>query len=359
MTLRELAEQAGVSVMTVSRALRDRPGVSAPQRAKIKRLAEKLGYRPDPFVTAFLHNTRFNRTRAYRATLALVVQNDSVREVARFHRTLHGAQEQGRRLGFAIEVFAFDDEHTSPARLAQILRARGILGVLLDRVLPTPRSAEFPWADFACVALNWKLRPAFTAARHNALDGVALAFEHLLALGYRRPGLCCDPASDQEVARAQQAGFLLGQQALPARARIPVLTGMDPAQFQALVADHGRHAPFLSGIARGPFERWFRRHQPDVVLSSFRLLLDFLEAMRVRVPQDTAFISLNRVGDLAHLAGVDQNHERIAAAAVNLLARKLELAELGFTPQPDTMVLAGTWHDGASAPRHAVQPRRS
>ena len=238
---------------------------------------------------------------------------------------------------------------TSPARLAQILRARGIPGILLDRVLPTPRRAEFPWTDFACVALNWKLLPDFSAVRHDALEGVTLAFEHLRALGYTRPGLCCDPASDQEVARAQHAGFLLCQQALPARDRIPILTGMDPARFTALVADHGRHAPFLRGIEREPFEKWFQRHRPDVVLTSFRLLLDFLKKMRVKVPRDAAFISLDRVGDLPRLAGIDQNHERIAAAAVNLLARKIELNELGLATQPDTMVLAGTWHAGATA----------
>lgn len=177
-----------------------------------------------------------------------------------------------------------------------------------------------------------------------------LAVESLRALGYQRPGLCGDPASDQEVARAQQAGFLLAQQPLPARDRLPVLTGMEPARFQKMVADQGRDAPFLFGLEQGPFEKWFRRHRPDAVISSFRLLLDYLKQMDVKVGRETGFSSLNRVGDMLGLAGVNQHHERIAAAAVNVVARKFERSEIGLSPQPETTVFRGSWHEGATAP---------
>lgn len=45
--LKDIAERAGVSVMTVSKALRDEPDVSAATKARIKALAEQLGYVPD------------------------------------------------------------------------------------------------------------------------------------------------------------------------------------------------------------------------------------------------------------------------------------------------------------------------
>lgn len=196
----------------------------------------------------------------------------------------------------------------------------------------------------------WLVKPMLSPIEVTAALLRSVAFEHLRTLGYTRPGLCCDPASDQEVARGPHAAFLLCQRQPPARDRIPVLTGMEPARFQALVADRGRHAPFLCGIEREPFEKWFCRHEPDVVLSSFRMLLDFLKSMPAKSPR-TGFISLNRVGDLPTPADVDQNHERLAAAAVNVLVRKIKLNELGLTAQPETVVFGGTWHDGASAPR--------
>jgi DNA-binding LacI/PurR family transcriptional regulator len=45
--LKDIAQQIGVSVMTVSKALRDEPDVSAATRAKIKALAQQMGYVPD------------------------------------------------------------------------------------------------------------------------------------------------------------------------------------------------------------------------------------------------------------------------------------------------------------------------
>src|SRR5437899_5649747 len=45
--LKDIAAQAGVSVMTVSKALRDAHDVSATTKTRIKLLAQQLGYVPD------------------------------------------------------------------------------------------------------------------------------------------------------------------------------------------------------------------------------------------------------------------------------------------------------------------------
>lgn len=45
--LKDIAQRIGVSVMTVSKALRDEPDVSAATRARIKQLAQQMGYVPD------------------------------------------------------------------------------------------------------------------------------------------------------------------------------------------------------------------------------------------------------------------------------------------------------------------------
>ena len=47
MRLKDIAQRAGVSVMTVSKALRDEPDVSAATKTRIKLLAQQMGYVPD------------------------------------------------------------------------------------------------------------------------------------------------------------------------------------------------------------------------------------------------------------------------------------------------------------------------
>ena len=45
--LKDIAQRAGVSIMTISKALRDAPDVSAATKTRIKLLAQQMGYVPD------------------------------------------------------------------------------------------------------------------------------------------------------------------------------------------------------------------------------------------------------------------------------------------------------------------------
>ena len=45
--LKDIARHVGVSIMTVSKALRDEPDVSAATKSRIKALAKQMGYVPD------------------------------------------------------------------------------------------------------------------------------------------------------------------------------------------------------------------------------------------------------------------------------------------------------------------------
>src|ERR1019366_7368978 len=45
--LKDIAQRAGLAVMTVSKALRDKPDVAADTKARVKLLAQQMGYVPD------------------------------------------------------------------------------------------------------------------------------------------------------------------------------------------------------------------------------------------------------------------------------------------------------------------------
>ena len=45
--LKDIAEQAGVSIMTVSKVLHDAPDISAATKARVRALAHQMGYVPD------------------------------------------------------------------------------------------------------------------------------------------------------------------------------------------------------------------------------------------------------------------------------------------------------------------------
>ena len=53
--LKDIAARAGVSLMTVSKALRDEPDVSATTKTRIKLLAQQMGYVPDSSAQVLAH----------------------------------------------------------------------------------------------------------------------------------------------------------------------------------------------------------------------------------------------------------------------------------------------------------------
>ena len=69
--MREIAREVGVDASTVSRALRGDPRIGVGLSEKIRGAAERLGYRPNPLVSALMANRRRGKT-ADAAVVALV-----------------------------------------------------------------------------------------------------------------------------------------------------------------------------------------------------------------------------------------------------------------------------------------------
>ena len=46
-TIKDIARELGISVSTVSRAIKDHPDISAATKKQVKELVEKLKYRPN------------------------------------------------------------------------------------------------------------------------------------------------------------------------------------------------------------------------------------------------------------------------------------------------------------------------
>ena len=57
-TIRDVAQAAGVSISTVHRALNDKPGVSEVTREHIRRIADDLGYRPNKMASGLKRRTQ-------------------------------------------------------------------------------------------------------------------------------------------------------------------------------------------------------------------------------------------------------------------------------------------------------------
>src|SRR5687767_13061928 len=106
--LKDIAVRAGVSVMTVSKVLRDAPDISSATKARIKLLAEEMGYVPDSLAQGL-------RTRTTR-TIGLVI---SAVTNPIFARAILAIEEQAHEFGYDLVL-----AHTlnDPSREENVIR---------------------------------------------------------------------------------------------------------------------------------------------------------------------------------------------------------------------------------------------
>src|SRR4051812_36638174 len=193
MRMAEIAQRLRVASSTISRALRGDPRIGEEMRERVRELADELGYRPNPLVSALMANRR-RRGGAGEVDVIGLVTNYGGREhwrtkdVCRWE--FEGIQRRAKELGFRIEIFALGDFRGDMARLQATLRARAIRGVLLGFSREESSALPFDSEGF-CVAGLSAYFPGIAADRANfhGFFNVRLALDHMYRLGYRRPAL--------------------------------------------------------------------------------------------------------------------------------------------------------------------------
>src|SRR6187402_3291661 len=132
--MKDVAALLGVHPTTVSLALRGHPSIPETTQLRVRRAAEKLGYRPNPLVSALMSHRRAPHLAFRHTTLAFVTSSfppDEWRKSQTLRDLLGGASERARVRGYKVEEFALFADRMTPPRFNQVLRSRGILGLII------------------------------------------------------------------------------------------------------------------------------------------------------------------------------------------------------------------------------------
>lgn len=332
-TLRSIARAAGVSVGTVSLALRDHPQIARETRARLKALATRLGYRPDPQVAKLMSYLQQRKRRQGDGTLAYITafaQPEVWRESETWTKYFEGARSKAESLGYRLEHFWARSPGVSEQRLSRILHARGIEGLLIAPVPGSHQRLKLEWERFSTVAFGHSLRePRLHRVMHHHLHTVALATAALRARGYQRIGLVIQPDHDECVLNFWSTGLLAFQKTSEPRHVVPV---------------------FREAIEPRALLKWFRRHRPDAIISDEFSPVRILATAGYRVPGDCAYVTLDWLERTQPFAGVDQHSRDIGAAAVKQLISAIQHDEHGIPTRPETLMIEGSWVDGDSLP---------
>lgn len=320
-TLSDLARRAGVSRMTVSRALRNHPEVGAKTKERILALAQSMGYRPNPLVSAWMESVATGKRPGYRPAIAWLsgYLDEKMREGMLFHAGVFPvAQKRAEELGFRLEDQPLFFGGMTPSRLAGILATRGCPGIVIPPLHEPVDSLGFNWSSFSVVTIGYSLRkPEFNRVVVNHAMGMTSALDGLIHEGRRKIGLVLKRVSDDRTNHHWTSAYLGHCWHHTEVKGLPIFS---PARLD-----------------RRDFIEWFRAHRPEAIIGADPELINWYEKEDRRSPANRCvFVHLHEehANDSRIFGVVTGESSRLAAVAVGMLVAQINHNERGIPGTP-------------------------
>ena len=185
-TIKDIAQQLGFSVSTVSRALKDHPDISIKTREAVKELAKILGYKPNR-IALNLKNSKTN-------TIGLIIPEV---EHNFFSSIINGIEEVAYENNYYVMVFQSSESYMREMLNVQALATNRVDGVLVSYSKETQNFSHFkqlieyeiPLVFFDRVVTDLHADTVVSDDFHGAYNAV----EHLIKRGCRNIALYSSP----------------------------------------------------------------------------------------------------------------------------------------------------------------------
>ena len=199
-SLKDLAGELGVSIATVSRALRNSPEIGREMQQRVKDLAKKLNYRPNPFAQSL-------RKEAPKV-IGVVVPNLVTHYYA---AVLDGIEDEARRAGYSV-ISAnshedFEDERQAIDNFIG-LHVEGIIACLAQTTTDYSHFEEISDMGIPLVFFGRTcLTDRFSCVTANGDEAAQMATQHLIDTGSRRIAFIGGP-NHLDMVRRRKHGYL-------------------------------------------------------------------------------------------------------------------------------------------------------
>jgi LacI family transcriptional regulator, galactose operon repressor len=337
-TMADVARLAKVHQTTVSLALRNDPRLPAETRARIRAIADSLGYRPDPMLSALSFYRTSRDAVKTQPLIAFVMRARANLPPEHFfsdEQFLKGARRAAERMGYRIVPFQFENSATEGARLSRVLRSRGIEGLIIGSLDASPHKLSMDWDYFSALCIeSHHLGLSLHTVANNQSGITRTAVRRVFELGYRRIGLAVGETEETSLGKPFSAGYLVEVNEHRGMKKIrPFLLGPDK---------DGTLATKLGG--------WVRSEKIEVVLSNWSNVPELLASAGLRVPRDVGVATLDYNPHRGASAGIRQSHEIVGERAVEGLALLMKTHQRGRITLPNLTLVDGLWQDGPDLP---------
>lgn len=278
-SLKDLADKLGVSIATVSRALRNSHEVGEEMTQKVKQLAKELNYRPNPFAQSL-------RKEAPRV-IGVIVPNLVTHYYA---AVLDGIEDYASQLGYSVISANSHEDHEREAQALDNFLNMHVEGIIACLAQDTTDYSHFEQLHKMGVPLVFFARccleDMFSQVVGNGDVAAQEATQHMIETGSRRVAFIGGP-NHLDMVRRRKHGYL---EALREN-RIPIdrdLVVCDKIDF-----DVARNATLRLLEGENP---------PDAILAFNDIItyaaFDAIKSKGLRIPEDVAIIGFTD-GDTA------------------------------------------------------------
>lgn len=296
-SLKDLADKLGVSIATVSRALRNSHEVGEEMTQKVKKLAKELNYRPNPFAQSLRKEAP--------SVIGVIVPNLVTHYYA---AVLDGIEDYASKLGYSVISSNSHEDHEREAQALDNFLNMHVEGIIACLAQDTTDYSHFEQLHEMGVPLVFFARccleDMFSQVVGNGDVAAQEATQHMIETGSRRVAFIGGP-NHLDMVRRRKHGYL---EALREN-RIPIdrdLVVCDKIDF-----DVARNATLRLLEGENP---------PDAILAFNDIItyaaFDAIKSKGLRIPEDVAIIGftdgdtaafvtprLSAIMDQAHVQG--------------------------------------------------------
>jgi LacI family transcriptional regulator len=323
-TIKDVAQRAGVSHPTVSRALRGDRSVTPETARRIRRIAHELGYIPD----AGARSLKTSRTRVIGVLVHRVSDPFYSRVLDGIHDSLYPA-------GYSVFLASTNNDRTRQAEIIRAMIERRVDGLIMCSMFVRPQDLGTINPHGLPLVLIHNRAEEITpyTLYHDDREGARELTRHLLELGHERIAFLGNARAGR-VSQERLSGFRQQMQT----------AGLEISTEYIVHAASG-----LPDAAQDPVQALLTLDKPPTALVCFDDMLA-LGAMQVlhnagkRIPDDWSITGFDDIA-LAELVSpplttFKQPKYTLGAQAVNLLLRAMNSPSLD-DPTPDTITLRG------------------
>ncbi len=270
-SLKDLAERLGVSIATVSRALRNSHEVGDEMKERVQQLAKELNYRPNPFAQSL-------RKEAPRI-IGVVVPNLVTHYYA---AVLDGIEEYATAQGYSVISANSHEDFEREAKALDNFVSLHVEGIIACLTQTTENYQPFLDIERIGIPLVFFARTClpelFSSVTANGDEAAQAATQHLIDTGSRRIAFIGGP-NHLDMVRRRKHGYLeaLRENRLPIDRTLVVCGRID-----------------YETAREETFKLLQREDRPDAILAFNDIItyaaFDAIKSLGLSIPQDVSII---------------------------------------------------------------------